>query len=509
MWPCLLLASLLAGSVSGQSRSPLSEFDSLLARGKQLIEEQNLPEAERVLRQILEKNPEHLEAIFLLGLTLAKQEKWAASRERLEQAITQQPDFLPARLELAGVHFKMGNRRESIRTLRQVLARDPSHQYAHTFLATLLYLEGHRIEALYHWNRGGEPRIDQIAYNVPSQTTADFLQHLFPLNEGEMLRREQVLDIHWKQQQFRLGSAFHWQLQPGRHGAWDLEIGLSPGTALSYPKALLLENSTRALLYQEVAVDYPRTPRSGKHYSGSARWDTPRKRFQTSAAFPFLSSSSDGLHLGFDFREENWSHTASGSEFFLQSEQLLVHYEYLMSSRKSFSIHTGYQHQFSRAAQDSQEFPDSPHLLRLGLGWNHLVSLNHADTMQLDWWTRFDTIVGIGGQNNRARQFSSTAKLNWHWSKRSRSGMKLAFGTGVSSQALPIFDYFILGVGQDQPLPLRAHPTVQNGRKGHAPMGRNFALAQSGDLPSLAAMVAYRDQRAGIRRYCLSFRDTV
>ena len=469
----LLLLPLLAGSLQAGTPPHASEFDSLLTEGKRLLREERFLSAEEVLHKALEHDPANPEAIFLLGLALAKQEKWEASRQQLERATTQQPDFLPAHLELAGVQFKMGSRKQPIHTLRKVLSLDPHHEYAHRFLATLLYLEEQRIEALHHWNQAGGPRVGQITYRVPPETGAELLQHLFPLNEGEILRARQILDIRWKQKRFHLGPPFHWYLQPDRKTLWDLEIVLARPLTLPFPQGFLLENAARALFYQEVAAGYPTATRSGKQLYETFRWDPHRKRARTVAEVPFLSSSSDALHLGFDFREETWRHTPSANEFLFQTEEVFVDYEYLMRNRRSFSLRAGYGHRFFR----QQNFPHSPHLLQLGFKWDQLVGLNRADTAQLHWTTRFDTLSGITGEKSQAQQISSAARLNLPLDDPSRARLGISLRAGLSSRDLPIVDYFVLGVGQDQPLPLRAHPTVERGHKGHGPMGRNYLLA--------------------------------
>lgn len=473
MGRCLLLLSFLSALLHAQTSVPVGELADLLARGRQLLREERFLPAEQIFHEALKRDPVNVEAIFLLGLALAKQQKWEASKEQLERATARQPSFVPAHVELAGVQFKLGHLPDSIRILRTVLSLDPDHQYAQQFLATLLYLKEQRIEALHYWNRTDAPRIGKIAYRVPPKTDPKLVQHLFPLNEGELLRRQQVLDIRWKQERFHLGSPFYWHLIAGEGELWDLELALTHPVTLPFPQAFLLENSARALLYRQVAVQYPRTARGGTQLFASFRWDPHQKRVRTFAEFPFLSSSSDNLRLGFDLRDETWKHTPSASEFLFQTEQVFVDYEYLMRGRKSLSVRGGYEHRFFRP----QNLSDGPHFLRLGLEWNQVVSLNHADTAQFHWTTRLDTLSGISGEKQQARQISSAAKFGWQLDTPSRAGIQLAFRAGLSSRHLPVVDYFIFGVGQDQPLPLRAHPTVESGRKGHGPMARNYALA--------------------------------
>ncbi len=476
LWHFLLLLLLFDPILTAESRVHQSEFDSLLRKGRQLIDQQKLTAAEEIIREALKQRSEQPEALLLLGIVLGKQGRWEASQEVFERVLLLQPDFVSAHLELAGVQYKMGRNYESIRTLRRALVLDPNNDYAQRFLATILYLEEQQIEALYHWNRLGEPRINQIHYSTSAKTTAELLGHLFPLNEGEVLHRQQILSILWKQERFNLGPPFQWRLIPNSSGTWNLKIALRPRTTLAFPKAFLLENSARGLFQQEVAYQYPQDLGSGKHFSGSFRWDTPRKRVKAAARFPFFSSSSDALQLGFDLRDETWNYRVSGTEFLFQTEQLFANYEYLMRDEGSFSIHAGYHHQLFRF-EEGHNLSSNPHLVRVGSEWNQLFSLNIADTTRLSWRSRLDTFSSFGRAKSRSWQLSSAVKLYWRPGNWSASGLKLSFRTGLSSYNLPLDHYFILGVGQDEPLPLRAHPTVENGRKGNSPMGRKYALA--------------------------------
>ena len=89
---------------------------------------------------------------FLLGLTLAKQERWADAERELERAIRLRPGDAAVHAELAGVHFKQDRRDRARASLNTALKLDPQNSYARSFLAILSYLQDRRLEALHHWN---------------------------------------------------------------------------------------------------------------------------------------------------------------------------------------------------------------------------------------------------------------------------------------------------------------------------------------------------------------------
>jgi hypothetical protein len=104
--------------------------------------------------------------------------------------------------------------------------------------------------------------------------------------------------------------------------------------------------------------------------------------------------------------------------------------------------------------------------------WNQRLGLNDADTLQMNVRGRVD---GFSGANaGGAKQWSAGVRLPWQVDR--RNALELSFNAGLSGKSLPLNHYFVLGVGQDRPLPLRAHPVLKDGYKGNGPMGRNYTL---------------------------------
>ena len=160
-----------------KSESPPPE--DLLTQARAKIEAKEHATAEKLAREVLLHQPVHAEAAFLLGVVLARQEKWEAARKALERAIDLSSRFAPAHLELAGVRYRQGANHEAMRLLRETISMDPENSYARHFLATLSYLDGRRLEALYHWNAVGEPRFNEINYLTPCQANPELIGRLF------------------------------------------------------------------------------------------------------------------------------------------------------------------------------------------------------------------------------------------------------------------------------------------------------------------------------------------
>lgn len=465
------------GPSDGGTPGATAEARDALATAERLIEEGKLDTATQLLESVLASTPSDPQVHFLLGMVEARREQWASARHRFERTIAVEPGHLAAHLELAGVHFREQRGRQAMVVLRRALALDPNNDYGHRFLAALLSLEGDQIAALRHWNRVGEPRIGQIRYDAADETDANVLTRLVPLNEGEILRAQQMLDIQWQRERFGLGRSLHWQLVPRPADGWNLDILLPHTAPVSFPKAVLLENAAPVLLERRVGVHYPLSPLGGPRLNAQFRWEAPRKRAEVSTFFPFLSSSVDALRLGIDLRDESWDHTATGNRFLLETQTISADYEYLFQGRKSLILTGGYQHQNVVLQSGTSGPPSSSRSALVGFAWHQRFGLNPSDRAQLDLRTGLNTISGVDADRGRATQLSATAGLRWQSDATTPTEVGLSFSAGTSQRQLPLDRYFVLGVGQDTDLPLRAHASARAGRKGNSPMGRHFFLA--------------------------------
>jgi hypothetical protein len=311
---------------------------------------------------------------------------------------------------------------------------------------------------------------------VPPSVNARLLNRLFGLNEQEIFRGEQVLDIRWKQHRFDLGPSFQWLLTPHSQDDWDLELSVPTSQVISPVRLFLLQAAVRAPLNQEIAFEYPVELRSGRGLSAAFRWDEPRKRFRAGARLPFVTSSADAVKFTLDLRDEEWIERLSGTSFQLETQQVSAVYERLFTGRKSLSFHGGYEHQRLDFDDERRNPDDDPHYLKIGIEWNQLVGLTLGDSLRLRWGARLETLRGFGGKKTRASQITSRLGLDWDLAESSRSALSVALGVGLASENLPLNQYPVTGVGQDDPLLLRAHPTVDEGRKGNSPMGRHHLL---------------------------------
>ena len=94
----------------------------------------NLAQAATLYRQILEVNPEHIDALHLLGLTSTQLGRHEEAREYLLQAVGLKPEFAEARNSLGTAWMKEGKLTEAAECFRQALRLSPELAHVHNNL---------------------------------------------------------------------------------------------------------------------------------------------------------------------------------------------------------------------------------------------------------------------------------------------------------------------------------------------------------------------------------------
>jgi tetratricopeptide (TPR) repeat protein len=126
-------------------------LDLRYARALHAAGMQQLDVLERDLRLVLEKDPEHADALNALGYTLADQtDRYQEALGLIEKALALKPDD-PAVLDSMGwVQYRLGNLEEAERYLRQALEKLQDGEIA-AHLGEVLWVKGQRDAAWRVW----------------------------------------------------------------------------------------------------------------------------------------------------------------------------------------------------------------------------------------------------------------------------------------------------------------------------------------------------------------------
>lgn len=136
------------------------DLNLLYTRAMLAEKRDDLPQMEKDLRAIIEREPENAMALNALGYTLAdRTTRYAEAKALIEKAHQLTPDD-PAVLDSLGwVNYRLGNLDEAERLLRQALERFPDHEVA-AHLGEVLWANGKRREARQVWAKAFEGQPD-------------------------------------------------------------------------------------------------------------------------------------------------------------------------------------------------------------------------------------------------------------------------------------------------------------------------------------------------------------
>lgn len=97
-----------------------------------------LQEAEQLCRQVLQKDPAHVDALRLLGLIAASSGDLDDAEHLLRQALASAPDHVPALFELGRVLKELERPEDAIDVYRELLVLQPEDPRVHFHLASVL-----------------------------------------------------------------------------------------------------------------------------------------------------------------------------------------------------------------------------------------------------------------------------------------------------------------------------------------------------------------------------------
>ncbi len=159
--------------------------------------------------------------------SMARAERWKEAREAFLIGRQSAPSDIRFPLELAGVAYKSGNRREAISELRKALALDPDDNYANDALGSIYLLEGQLEAALVTWNRIGKPVIKDVVLDVGSLSELAAFKRTVTVQSGEVFLLKKFYETQANIQRFRV-SSFKMDLVAAGDGQFNLVLSGSP-----------------------------------------------------------------------------------------------------------------------------------------------------------------------------------------------------------------------------------------------------------------------------------------
>ncbi|HEY6937779.1 MAG TPA: tetratricopeptide repeat protein [Terriglobales bacterium] len=426
---------------------------------------------------------------YYYGMALAR----LGLRDRASQALLAgyrlQPGNPRFPVELAGVAFRQKRYREAAKWLRRALKLAPGDGYANDFLGSIYFLQGNKEAALKYWNRVGKPRIAGISLQPEPQVNAALLDSAFAFSQASVLSLPDLCTTQARVRGLDIFPRYAFDLNAGPDDTFDVVFRGNERNGWGANKWQAAISTFRGVFQQTIYPEYFNLGHSAVNIESLLRWDPQKRRFQGAVSGPWRQNAKQRYSVQVDLRNENWDIRPSftGLSPLLGSanvrrEAATAAINSFVSGRWDWSTGVELSHRDFRNL-----FPGSaltPALLSQGYQLKHLAQLNY------DLWRlperRFLVRSGVSSQAGRIWSPTSHSFLKLqgslaaHWLPQAQGDdyeIQETVRAGKTFGQVPFDELFMLGIEQDNALWLRAHIGTRDGRKGCAPMGRNYILS--------------------------------
>jgi hypothetical protein len=423
------------------------------------------------------------------GIALARLGRWDEARAAFLAGSRLAPRDKRFPLELAGVAFKQKKERASIAYLHRALRIDPSDAYAQEFLATIYFLQGNTEAAVKHWNRVQKPMIASVRSEPEPRVRPALLDHAFAFAPAGILKLEELRSTDARVQSLEIFPSYRFDLVARPDGTFDTVFRGQElnGWGSTWAEGLL--RTFRGLPLQEVTPEYDNLKRSAINLVSMIRWDPDKRRFTAALSSPLGQDPRWHVAIAADLRNENWdvpglplvSGTAPLLAVNMRREAFRVQIARLVGARWKWSLETELSHRDYRNSLARLALPPST----LAQGFQ----LKQSARVDYEIWRSPEhrlTVSSAGGAQV-ARLWSPSpqsfeklqSSFDVHWLPRARGDdleTNWQLRAGRTFGPLSFDELFMLGLERDNDLWMHAHIGTRDGRKGSAPLGRNYVL---------------------------------
>jgi tetratricopeptide (TPR) repeat protein len=481
----LLLVSWLPVCAQQPSTSEQQAAQAPAPTAPQLFEAEHWAE----LASLLEGVPRRTADLeYYYGMALAHLNRLEEAREALLAGSRLQPRDKRFPVELAGVAFRQKHYPEAVRYLHRALRLDPSDSYATEFLATVYFLQGNLEAAVQYWNRVHKPEINGVHTRPDLRVNAVLLDRAFAFSPAGTLRAGDLLATGARLRELGIFPTSRLELAARPDGKFDASLNALERNGWGNSRLEGLLGLFRGLPYQEVTPEYFNFGGEAINFVSLVRWDAEKRRAQASLSGPFRRNPKWRFRLSADLRSENWDirDTDTAAEpvvasLNLRREEAAAEITRLVGGRLSWSAGLRVSRRDHRDVVAGGTL--TPSLLASGYQLAQTARVRH------EWLRlpekRFTVTAEVTSDAGRvwtapSQSFARLqASLAPHWFPQARGDdfeTTWKLQTGRTWGETPFDELFVLGLDRDNSLLLRGHAATRRGRKGRAPLGRDYFL---------------------------------
>ncbi len=427
---------------------------------------------------------------FLMGLALAHQEKWGEAKLAFETGLRKAPGDPRFLIELAGIAYKQKDFRAAKDRLHAALRLNPQDAYAREFLATIYFLEGNLEAALKYWNPEDKPRLRSVAF-VPSLKLKESLRNrALAFNAPQVLTGDALLTTESRLDLLGIFSSRRMELTPTDSGNYDATLHLAERNGWGDSKVEGIVSLLSGLPYATVYPESYNLGHDAVNVISLARWDSEKRRVTLAVSLPVYGDPSLRLRLYTDARNENWNLTrtffSAGttlSDLNLRRVAAGAEFRSVVNGRWSWSGGAEVSRRNFRNLLGPLSSSERPFFTATTsfAGWFGAGrSLLRVPERRFTLDTSAELRAGREFANGLGPFASLRGSLLAHWLPQAQGDdyeMQTRIRTGGTAGKVTIDELFQLGIERDNDLWLRGHAGTTDGRKGTAPLGRRYFLA--------------------------------
>ena len=441
-----------------------------------------------IVQAVPETAGESADLVLYRGLALAQLQRWKEARVTFEQGLVRNPRDARFPAELAGIAYRQRQYSRAKRDLRRALAINPHDDYTNNFLASIYFLEENLEAALKYWNRTGRPQLKDLTLDPPPKLKPLLLDRAFAFSPRIEWRRDQYLSAEARLRALDLYPHMRFDLRAEPDGSFNLGFHAIERDGWGNTKLEGIVSLLRGLPYQTIYPEFYNLDRGGLNWLSLIRWDAQKRRVLTEIAAPLEENPAIRYQVYFDARNENWdlTNTLLGSlaaPAYLNLEKATGGAKIRFIENGLWQWNAGVEYSYrtfrNLSAVPAQAGPfftnGSAIALRSGIERSLVRFPERRFTLDADAAGELGTFFA----NPLGKYGRIEGSLSANWFPEASGDdyqMKADLKGGRTFGNVPFDELFMVGFDRDNDLWLRGHPGLRNGKKGNAPLGRNFLL---------------------------------
>lgn len=388
--------------------------------------------------------------------------------------------------EAAGLAFQQKRYARAAELLHAALKLAPGDAYATDFLATVYFVEGNTAAALKYWNRIAKPRIDLIRTEPGLRVDPALLDRAFAFAPASVATLAQYDDSLARIDGLGIFTHPQLDLRARDGGGFDMELRAGERNGFGSSRGEAIFNVLHAAPFQAIHADYYNFRGGAINFTSMYRWDENKRRIHAELSAPLDRLRHLRTVAELDLRNENWnlrdSFTGNApvlASLNLRREAGMVLAQSDWNARLRWRLGGEVSARDTRNVQAGAVL--TPQLLAAG---TELKQIGELRGIVLRAPERRLYVTGMAHEE-AARLWSAPrlsfaqlrGELGGRWLPQAQGddyAVEDHLRAGRTLGRVPFDELFMLGLERDNDLPLRAHLGTRDGRKGSAPLGRNY-----------------------------------